>query len=124
MLPTFKPSFQTVNDGPHGQRFCIHHPPALATPLGLVVHVHPFAEEMNKSRRMAAQQARALAAAGFAVLQIDLLGCGDSAGDSSDATWAAWLADVVWAARQRFWELGGSKMGDAMGIKAPVEEEV
>jgi exosortase A-associated hydrolase 2 len=99
MLPTFKPSFQTVNDGPHGQRFCIHHPPALATPLGLVVHVHPFAEEMNKSRRMAAQQARALAAAGFAVLQIDLLGCGDSAGDSSDATWAAWLADVVWAAR-------------------------
>jgi hypothetical protein len=25
--------------------------------------------------------------------------------------------------RKRFWELGGSKMGDAMGIKAPVEEE-
>ncbi len=40
----------------------------------LVVHVHAFAEEMNKSRRMAAMQSRALAAAGFAVLQIDLLG--------------------------------------------------
>jgi pimeloyl-ACP methyl ester carboxylesterase len=43
--------------------------------------VHPFAEEMNKSRRMAALQSRALAAQGYAVLQIDLFGCGDSGGD-------------------------------------------
>jgi exosortase A-associated hydrolase 2 len=27
-------------------------------------------------------------------LQIDLLGCGDSSGDFSDATWPAWLADL------------------------------
>jgi exosortase A-associated hydrolase 2 len=57
-----------------------------------VVYVHPFAEELNKSRRMAALQARAMAAAGYAVLQIDLLGCGDSSGDLVDATWEAWLA--------------------------------
>ena len=41
-----------------GQRFCIYHPPALVSvnePVrGLVLYVHPFAEEMNKSRRMAA----------------------------------------------------------------------
>ena len=98
MQPPFEPSFLRVNDGPLGQRFCIHHPPATQPALGLVLHVHPFAEEMNKSRRMAALQARALAAAGYAVLQIDLLGCGDSAGDSGDATWAAWVGDVVWAA--------------------------
>jgi exosortase A-associated hydrolase 2 len=54
----------------------------------------PFAEELNKSRRMAALQARAMAAAGYTVLQIDLLGCGDSSGDFGDATWEAWLADV------------------------------
>lgn len=61
---------------------------------GAVVYVHPFAEEMNKSRRMAALQARAFAADGFAVLQMDLLGCGDSSGDFNDASWAAWVADV------------------------------
>ncbi len=77
-------------------RFCVFHP-AAAHLRGLVVHVHAFAEEMNKSRRVAALQARALAAAGLAVLQVDLLGCGDSAGDFGDATWARWQADVAWA---------------------------
>ena len=62
---------------------------------GQVVYIHPLAEEMNKSRRMAAMQARALAAAGYAVLQIDLLGCGDSSGDFGDATWSAWVDDVL-----------------------------
>ena len=69
------------------------HPP-VGVPRGLVLYVHPFAEEMNKSRRMAALQARALAAGGLGVLQIDLKGCGDSSGEFSDATWADWLADV------------------------------
>ena len=50
---------------------------------------------MNKSRRMAALQARELAQAGYAVLQLDLLGCGDSSGDFGDATWQDWVADVV-----------------------------
>ena len=52
---------------------------------------------MNKARRMAALQSRALAAAGFAVLQIDLFGCGDSSGDFADASWAAWQQDVALA---------------------------
>jgi len=81
-----------------GRRFAIYHAPNPNLPLrGLVVYVHPFAEEMNKSRRMAALQARALARAGFAVLQIDLLGCGDSAGDFGDATWDLWVNDIVQA---------------------------
>ena len=62
------------------------------------MHVHPWAEEMNKSRRMAALQSRALAAAGFAVLQIDLHGCGDSSGGFADASWDGWIADVHAAA--------------------------
>ena len=66
---------------------------------GAIIYVHPFAEEMNKARRMAALQSRSMAQAGYAVLQIDLLGCGDSAGDFSDATWLAWQADVQLAYR-------------------------
>ncbi|MEP6965262.1 MAG: hydrolase 2, exosortase A system-associated, partial [Polaromonas sp.] len=65
---------------------------------------------MNKSRRMAALQARALAGAGFDVLQIDLLGCGDSSGDFGDATWQSWVSDVVQACH---WLQNRSDMHDA-----------
>jgi len=78
----------------HSARFCLYHP-AQGSPRGAVLYLHPLAEEMNKSRRMAAQQARALAQDGFHVLQIDLLGCGDSAGEFADARWSAWLEDVL-----------------------------
>jgi pimeloyl-ACP methyl ester carboxylesterase len=79
-----------------GERFCLYHAPA-GVCRGALVYVHPFAEEMNKSRRMAALQARALAAAGFGVLQIDLHGCGDSDGDFGDARWEQWHADLATA---------------------------
>jgi len=78
-----------------GQRFCLFHPARNYKACGAVIYVHPFAEEMNKARRMAALQARAMANAGFDVLQIDLLGCGDSSGDFSDATWQTWTDDIL-----------------------------
>lgn len=65
---------------------------------GAVLHVPAFAEELNKSRRMVALAARALSDAGYAVLQIDLHGCGDSSGELSDTSWEQWLADVGAAA--------------------------
>lgn len=77
-----------------GERFCLFHPPQGPVPRGRVLYLHPFAEELNTTRRVVAQQARALARAGFAVLQIDLLGCGDSSGDFADASWNAWLRDA------------------------------
>lgn len=61
---------------------------------GIVVHLPAFAEEMNRCRRMVAVQARELARIGYAVLLIDLLGCGDSSGESGDASWSDWLADA------------------------------
>jgi len=85
--------------GRPGQRFCLFHAAPGDAPRGQVLYVHPFAEEMNKTRRMAALQARALAQAGYAVLQPDLLGCGDSSGDFGDASWRDWIADVLEAAR-------------------------
>lgn len=80
-----------------GQLFCLYHPPE-GLCRGAVLYIHPFAEEMNRSRRMAALQARALAALGYGVLQIDLSGCGDSSGDFSDAGWDLWKNDLAIAA--------------------------
>lgn len=91
-----QPLFIEAADG--SQRFAVHHPPAGTAARGLVVYVHPFAEEMNKSRRMAALQSRAMAGAGFAVLQVDLAGCGDSSGEWATTGWNDWVADVLLAA--------------------------
>jgi len=75
------------------QRLCLFHAPAGA-PGSRLLFVHPFAEEMNKSRRQVALACRALAQAGHAVLQIDLRGCGDSSADFGDAGWNDWLDDI------------------------------
>jgi exosortase A-associated hydrolase 2 len=69
-------------------------PPFGVRSRGSILFVHPFAEELNKSRRTVAVQARALADVGWSVLQVDLYGCGDSAGDLADARWECWLQDV------------------------------
>ena len=92
-------------EGEPGRLFCILHQPRSAIPAkGAIVYLHPFAEEMNKSRRMAAIQARTLADEGWWVLQPDLYGCGDSAGEFADAGWDIWIADAlratVWLAAQ------------------------
>ena len=79
-----------------GQRLCVHHRPS-TVPRALVVYLHPWAEEMNKARRMAALQARALAEAGMAVLQIDLRGCGDSSDSWADTRWNDWVDDALLA---------------------------
>ena len=111
-----------------GQRLCIYHPPAGSAARGSVVYVHPWAEEMNKSRRMAALQARALAAAGIGVLILDLFGTGDSAGEFRDARWAIWLADVraasTWLERSlgRPVQLLGLRLGGLLAASAAVAE--
>ena len=122
--PEARALFLGPEAGFDGQRFCIHHPPHGRTLAGRVVYVHPFAEEMNKSRHMAALQSRALAQAGFNVLQIDLLGCGDSSGDFADARWQAWVDDVVqacaWLERQGaapLW-LWGARAGCLLAVEA------
>jgi exosortase A-associated hydrolase 2 len=113
---------------PTGQRFCLFHP-ARAAPKGSVLYLHPFAEELNTTRRVVAQQARALAQAGFAVLQIDLMGCGDSEGELVDATWEAWLQDAQHAHNwltdhaqgpHWLWSMrGGSLLATALAARLP-----
>jgi exosortase A-associated hydrolase 2 len=95
-MPRVEPFFF---DSEPGTRFSLYHAPnpQLAA-RGAILYVHPFAEEMNKTRRMAAQQARAFAAMGYAVLQIDLFGCGDSCGDFHSGRWDLWKRDLGVAA--------------------------
>jgi len=74
-------------------------PPPDVPPRFAVLHVPAAFEEMNKSRRMVALQARAFAAAGGCVVAYDPSGTGDSAGDHGEATWARWRDDAAaaWA---------------------------
>ena len=104
-----------------GQRFCLFYPAEWGqnggAARGLVLYIHPFAEEMNKARRMAALQARALAQGGYSVLQIDLSGCGDSSGDFGDATWKGWVNDVVQGCH---WLRGQSNIQSAASDNVPL----
>ena len=80
-------------DSGHGRQFAIVSRPA-GTPRGGILFIPPFAEEMNKARRMTAITASSLAEKGWLVVRFDLSGCGDSEGDFADATWDAWLQDI------------------------------
>lgn len=112
---TSEPFVPLFLDGADGPLFCIHYLPAAGrVPRGALLFVPPFAEEMNRARRMVALQARRLADLGFHVLLLDLYGTGDSAGDFGEARWDGWLADVgrakAWLAQQSglpvgFWGL-------------------
>lgn len=98
-MPVAERFFLAADAGRTGQRFCSYYPAQGSTVQGAILYIHPFAEEMNKSRRMAALQARAFSQAGYSVLQIDLLGCGDSSGDFADASWGEWVQDVLQGCR-------------------------
>lgn len=110
-------------DAAPGRRFCLYHAPLPGRECrGAVLYVHPFGDEMNMSRRMAAMQSRALADIGYAVLQIDLYGCGDSSGELRDATWQAWKHDLHAAAdwlrrhASAALTLWGLRMGAALAL--------
>lgn len=89
----FEPRFL---DGKAGPLFAVHYrPERWAQPRRGVLYLPPFAEEMNRARRMAALQARALAATGCSVLLLDPYGTGDSAGDFREARWDIWQDDAM-----------------------------
>jgi exosortase A-associated hydrolase 2 len=83
-------------DADPGTRLSLYHPPSPHLPTrGAILYVHPFADELNASRRMASLQSRRFAAMGYAVLQLDLFGCGDSCGDLNMARWDLWKRDLA-----------------------------
>ena len=98
-------------DAERGTRFSLYHAPSPhVAPRGAILYVHPFAEELGKTRRLAALQSRAFAALGYAVLQIDLFGCGDSCGDFNAGRWDIWKDDLTLAARWLVERAGGGPL--------------
>ena len=85
MQPMFLP-------GPSGRLHVVLHAPAEGAPSGAVLFVPPFGDEMNRSRRMVAETARAMACIKLEVLLMDPFGTGDSEGDYGQATWSRWCA--------------------------------
>jgi exosortase A-associated hydrolase 2 len=91
--PVVRPFFL---EGPAGRLFCLHYAAENPGPVRRAVMVlPPFAEELNKCRRMLALAARSLQRAGSDVLLVDLYGTGDSAGDFADASLAVWRGDLT-----------------------------
>ena len=85
----------SFDPAPGGFRFTLRYFPPDSTDIrGAVIFAPPFAEEMNRCRRMTALAARRLAHAGWKVIERDLLGCGDSSGDFGDASWQVWQEDL------------------------------
>lgn len=123
MAPRHAPAEPFFLDTARGARFCLFHAPS-GPCRGALLYIHPFAEEMNRARRMAAVQARAFAAHGVAVLLLDLHGCGDSGGDFADASWAGWLADIedgrAWLEQRTGQRAGlwGLRLGALLALEA------
>lgn len=105
-------------------------PPLGLPPRFAVLHVPAAAEEMNKSRRMIALQARAFAELGGVVAVLDPRGTGDSCGEHGDATWAGWREDVgvAWrwlAARASCPSvLWGHRLGFLLALDAMAAHEI
>lgn len=114
--PTGAPARPFFIQGTTGDLFAMYYP-ARGEAGGRrdVIFLPPFAEEMNKSRRMLALQARRLAEAGFGVLLLDLYGTGESQGDFGQARWSIWLNDIVAA---RAWlQREGATQVSALGLR-------
>lgn len=89
--------------------------PAGGTPRRWLLLVPPFAEEMNKSRRMLALLGRRMADAGWGAVLVDLGGTGDSWGDFRDARYELWLSDLRAAAHWA--EARGGRVTAVLGLR-------
>jgi exosortase A-associated hydrolase 2 len=81
--------------GGEGSLFLIELGPAADAARATVVACAPFAEEMNRSRRMLVLMGEALAGHGVRLVLFDYYGTGDSAGDFGAATVERWCTDAA-----------------------------
>jgi exosortase A-associated hydrolase 2 len=113
-----------------GECFAVHRAP-YGLARAVILHLPAFGDEMNKARAMTARASRTFAQAGYGVLQVDWLGCGDSTGDHSEATLRQWLenadAAIQWLRERHprcpllgFWALrAGALLLPALTQSAP-----
>lgn len=80
---------------PSGRLFCLKISGKLSQARKVVLLVPPFAEEMNKSRKMMSLLLAEIADDTTCGYLFDLYGTGDSDGDFSQATWDIWRANLI-----------------------------
>jgi exosortase A-associated hydrolase 2 len=96
--PRLQAQFLDGFDG--GRRFALWALPAGgSTAAGSILCVQPFGDEATLSRRVIVAQALRLAERGWTTLILDLYGTGDSDGETRDATFEHWRADLLRASR-------------------------
>lgn len=94
MTPRITPLFLDCFE--HGRRFAlIVEPPPDRDVRGAVLCVQGLGDEANLSRRVLIGQALRLADEGWTSVIVDLYGCGDSDGDTTEAHMAIWQADLL-----------------------------
>lgn len=76
-----------------GQLFCLHYMPEKDLRSHVLIFP-PFAEELNKCRRLLSTTASLLARSGFSVMLVDLYGTGDSEGNFEQSSWNIWKSDM------------------------------
>lgn len=109
-------------DGGHGQILTVVRRPQGPTGISVLI-VPPFAEEMNKTRKMLTDVSQALQARGIATILVDLYGTGDSEGEFRDATWGRWIEDLAraasWCAAEGWPTVGllGVRLGCMLGAQ-------
>jgi exosortase A-associated hydrolase 2 len=79
--------------GRHGPLFVLRRGPEQGDRC--IILIPPFAEEMNKTRRMLSLLSLRLAEDGIITVLPDLYGTGDSGGDFVDADWSLWQDDLA-----------------------------
>lgn len=118
--------------GDKGFLFTIYYPPKNGGQQAkqIILHIPAFAEEMNKSRRMIALQAREFSDSGYAVLIVDLFGTGDSEGEFAEASWSLWKQDLQnicqYLDKQGFSliNLWGIRTGALLGMQVAAESNL
>jgi exosortase A-associated hydrolase 2 len=109
-------------DSGRGRVFALLRPPAQSSGVGVLV-APPFAEEMNKARKMLSDVGQALQARGVATVVVDPYGTGDSEGEFRDSSWACWIEDLAraasWAAAEGYPIRGllGIRLGCLLGAQ-------
>jgi pimeloyl-ACP methyl ester carboxylesterase len=97
--------------------FGIYHAPTAArAAVEAVVICQPFGHEYIRAHRSIRNLAVRLSDSGCHVLRFDYFGCGDSAGDVRDATFAIWQANVA-SAIDELKEMSGATRISLAGVR-------
>ena len=91
----YKSDFRYLSSPNKSQFFLAHYSPKAGNSGKAVILVPPFAEELNRSKRMYVLCARQLAAVGMDVFCFDFVGTGDSYGEWGTYSWSDWQQNLV-----------------------------